>query len=94
VLVHAPAELAPERDLVVGIDRGVVGDDEASPPDSAPGREDRADTTARELQLPVDPGGLPGAVVGIEPTGDVGAQKTVLDRKRTEEERLEDRISK
>ena len=89
VLVDALAELAPERDRPVVVDRRVVGDDEPALVDPAPGGDDRADATAGELELPVDAGPRPGSLVVVETPRDARAQDAVLDPEVPERERLE-----
>jgi hypothetical protein len=92
VLVHALADLAPERDVLVAVDRRVARNDLPAPVDAAPGRDDRADPAARELQLPVDPGLRPGAVVVVEAAGDARAEEPVADLQVPELQRGEDRV--
>jgi hypothetical protein len=92
VLVDALAELAPERDPLVAVDRGVTRDDQAAPVDAAPRRDDRADAAAREAQLPVDPRLRPGAVVAVEPAGDARPEDPVLDRQVAKPQGREDRV--
>jgi hypothetical protein len=92
VLVYALAELSPERQAIVTIDRGVVRDDVASAVDPAPRREDCADSAAREFELPVDPGLRARAVVVVEAARDIRPEDPVLDRQVPERERLKDRI--
>jgi hypothetical protein len=92
VLVDALPELAPERDAVVALDRREVGDDLAALVHGCPGREDRADAAAGELQLPVDPRLRARPVVVVEATGHVGAEDAVSDLEVAEAKRPEDRL--
>ena len=92
VLVDGVAERAPERDALVAIDRGVVGDDAAADRHRDERRDDRAHAAARELGLPVDARLVAGAVVVVEPARHVRAEDPVLHRQVAERERLEDRI--
>lgn len=92
VLVDPFAQLAPEGDPLVAVDHGVVGDDAALQADRDEGRDDPPDATLGELQLPVDPGGVAGAVVVVEASGDVGAEDAVLDGEVAQRERLEEDV--
>ena len=92
VLVHALAQLAPERNPFVAVDRGVAGHDEAAPVDAAPRRDDRADAAPREAELPVDPRPQARAVVVVEAPGKARAEEPVLDLEAPEPERGEDRV--
>jgi hypothetical protein len=92
VLVHPLAELAPERDALVALDGREAGDDLAALVHGRPGREDRADAAAGELQLPVDPRLRAGAVVVVEASGDVRPEDSVGDLEVAEAERPEDRL--
>jgi hypothetical protein len=94
VLVHLLAELAPERDLVVAVDRGVAGDDEAAAVDPAPRRHDRPNSRAREPHLPVDARLRAGTVVAVEAPGDARAQDAVRELEVPERERLEDQVGR
>jgi hypothetical protein len=79
VLVDVLADLPPERNVLVAVDRRVARDDLPAPVDAAPRRDDRADAAARELQLPVDPRLRAGAVVVVEAAGDARAEEAVAD---------------
>ena len=80
VFVHPLAELAPERDSLVPVDSRVIRHDAAAEVHRDEGRDDRADTAARELHLPVDARLVAGAVVIIETTRDVRTQDSIFDR--------------
>ena len=79
-------ELAPERDRLVPVDVRVVGDDQAARVDRRVRGDDRAHAAARRLQVPVDVGLGPGAVVGREAAGEARAEDPVLDREVPEGE--------
>ena len=89
VLVHATAELAPERDLVVAVDTRIVRHDPASQVDRHPRRDDRPHPTPGELELPIDPGLRAGTVVEVEAPGDVRAKDPVGRGEAAKPQRLE-----
>ena len=92
VLVHALAELAPERHAVVALDRRVAGT--IRPARSTPHQAETIAPTpaAGEPQLPVDPRLRAGAVVVVEAARDARAEDPVLHLEVPEPERLEDRV--
>ena len=65
-LVDAPAQLAPERERLVGVDVRVAGDDVPAGVHRRVRRDDRADPAAREADVPVDAHLRARAVVVVE----------------------------
>jgi hypothetical protein len=91
-LVHRLAHGTPERDALVLVDGGVVGNDAAANLHRHEGRNDGADTTLGELRFPVDPRLIAGAVVIIEAAGDVGTEDPIFDREGSELQWFEDDV--
>jgi hypothetical protein len=52
--MYGLADFAPEGDLVIVVDHGVVGDNPSPDVNRAEGREDCPDTAPGKLLLPVD----------------------------------------
>ena len=91
-LVHRLAHRPPERDALVFVDGGVVGNDPAANLHRDEGRNDGADATLRELRFPVDPRLIAGTVVVIEAARDVGTEDSILDREGSELQWFEDDV--
>jgi hypothetical protein len=94
VLVHAPAQLAPEGDGLVTMNGGVARHDAAADADGNKGGDDRTDPAAGELQLPVDTDQIARSVVVVEPARDVGVEDAVFDSEVTKLEGLKDDVHK
>ena len=90
VLVDSLSEFTPERDLVVGVQVCIAGDDVPAFMDRGVRRDDRPDSAPRELQVPVNPCLRARAVVVVEAAGDARTEDAVLDREVRNVERLED----
>ena len=71
ILVHFLAEAAPERNLVVVINDGVVGKYASANCDGNMRRDDRSDAAASKLFFPVNAGLRADAIVVVEPAGNV-----------------------
>src|SRR5262249_8140518 len=78
VRVHCFAQLRPQRDVVVPMDRGVIRNDSAGHGDWRKGGYDRADATARGFTFPVDPRLRHADVLVIEAASNIGADDPVL----------------
>src|SRR5262249_14243588 len=90
--VYRGTELLPQRDEIVAVDGGVIGDDASFHQHRHVGGDDRADAACGEFAFPIDAGLRERAVLVIEPTRDVGAEDTVFDREVAESERGEDDV--
>ena len=90
VLVDAPTELAPEGDPVVRVEVRIAGDDVTPLVDRSVRGDDRADATACELQVPVDPDLGARPVVVVETARDARADNAVLDGQAPQVQGLED----
>src|SRR6266498_355203 len=91
VLVHAPYELAPERGAVVAVDQRVAWQQPPARVHGSVRRDDRSDSAARGLEVPVDASLGPGAVVVVPAPAGARPEDPVLDRQVSEAQRLEDR---
>src|SRR5262245_28858884 len=93
VLMHATAQLAPERDAFVAVDGRIVRKNSAAHVNGDKRRYDRAYATFGELKLPIDARLVAGAVVVVETPGDVGAEDAVLDGQVAETQRFPKNIA-
>src|SRR4029078_6428533 len=90
VFLNLLADRAPERDLVVVVDHGVIRQDAAFEVDWNKRGDNRADAAPREFFSPVDAGLPARPVVVIESTRNAGPKQPVLDGEIPEFQRLED----
>src|SRR5262249_7928957 len=90
--VHRGTEPLPQRDEIVAMDGGVVGDDASFHQHRHVGGDDRADAACGEFAFPIDAGLRERAVLVIEPARDVGAEDTVFDREIAESEGGKDAV--
>src|ERR1700730_11144402 len=90
--VHRRAEPLPQRNEIITVNRGVVGDDASLHHHRHVGRNDRADAAGGEFAFPIDAGLGERAVLVVEPARDVRPEDAVLDRQIAEFERSEDDV--
>src|SRR5499426_1274520 len=90
--VYRRAEPLPQRNEIVAVNRGVVGDDASLHHHRHVGRNDRPDAAGGEFAFPVDAGLGERAVLVVEPARDVGPEDAVLDREIAEFERGKDDV--
>src|SRR5947209_2417266 len=90
--MHRRTEPFPQRDKVVAVNRGVVGDDASLHQHRHVRGNDRADAAGGEFAFPIDAGLSERAVFVVESARDVGTEDAVLDRQVAEFERSEDDI--
>src|SRR5262249_5171400 len=90
--VHRRAEPLPQRNEIVAVNCGVVGDDASLHHHRHVGRNDRPDAAGGEFAFPIDAGLGERAVLVVEPARDVRPEDAVLDREIAEFERGEDDV--
>jgi hypothetical protein len=89
VLVNALAELAPERDPLVAVDRRIARDDSPAHVDRDERGDDRSHPGSGEAGLEVDPRTRSPTVVVVEAAGDARTEDAVAGREIPEGQRLE-----
>src|SRR5262249_23635036 len=90
--VHGRAEPLPQRNKIVTVNRGVVGDDASFHQHRHVGRNDRPDATGGEFAFPIDAGLRERAILVVETARNVRPEDAILDREIAEFERGEDDV--